>query len=190
MALGGHAAPPLDAVPPVAYLKSKRPTPEQGAASYPDQGGMSMATMRPFGFPGTLNPFRELRRLQDEMSQLAGAFAPAGGLAAVGGFPAVNVYAGRDGIAVMAELPGVEKDDLEVHAHRDTLTLRGTRRPATDKEEAYHRWERRGGAFTRTLQLPFRVYPERIEAQLENGVLRLSLARPEEDKPRRIEIRG
>jgi HSP20 family protein len=102
----------------------------------------------------------------------------------------VNVYAGRDGIAVVAELPGVEKDDLEVHAHRDTLTLRGTRRPAADKEEAYHRWERRGGAFTRTLQLPFRVDPERIEAQLENGVLRLSLARPEEDKPRRIEIRG
>ena len=149
-----------------------------------------MATMRPIGFPGTLNPFRELRRLQDEMSQLAGALAPAGGLAAVGGFPAVNVYAGRDGIAVVAELPGVEKDDLEVHAHRDTLTLRGTRRPAADKEEAYHRRERRGGAFTRTLQLPFRVDPERIEAQLENGVLRLSLARPEEDKPRRFEIRG
>ena len=58
----------------------------------------------------------------------------------------MNVYAGRDGIAVMAELPGVEKDDLEVHAHRDTLTLRGTRRPAADKEEAYHRRERRSGA--------------------------------------------
>ena len=149
-----------------------------------------MATRRPFGFRGTVDPMRELRRLQEEMGQLMGTFAPTGWLTGAGGFPAVNVYAGRDGIAVLAELPGVEKDDLEVHAHRDTLTIRGTRRPAAEKEEAYHRRERRGGAFTRTLQLPFRVDPERFEAQLENGVLRLSLQRPEEDKPRRIEIKG
>jgi HSP20 family protein len=150
-----------------------------------------MATMRPFGFPGGADPFRELRRLQDEMERLAGAFAPAtGGLAAAGGFPAVNLYAGRDGIAVVAELPGVEPGDLEVHAHRDTLTIRGTRRPASEDAQAYHRRERRSGSFTRTIQLPYRVDPERVEAQLEDGVLRLSLGRPEEDKPRRIEIRG
>ena len=67
-----------------------------------------MATARPFGFPGTSDPFRELRRLQDEVGRLADALAPAGALTAAvaGGFPAVNVYAGRDGIAVVAELPG------------------------------------------------------------------------------------
>jgi HSP20 family protein len=153
-----------------------------------------MATARPFGFPGTPDPFRELRRLQDEVGRLVQASAPAGGLglaaATAGGFPAVNVYAGRDGIAVVAELPGVEGGDLEVHAHRDTLTIRGARRPAAEKEEAYHRRERRSGAFTRTVQLPFRVDPGRVEARLEDGVLRLSLGRPEEDKPRRIEIGG
>ena len=149
-------------------------------------------TARPFGFPGTPDPFRELRRLQDEMGRLAGAFAPAGGpaAAAAGGFPAVNVYAGRDGLAVVAELPGVEAGDLEVHAHRDTLTIRGGRRPAAEGEEAYHRRERRSGAFTRTIQLPYRVDPERVEARLEDGVLRLGLGRPEEDKPRRIEVKG
>jgi HSP20 family protein len=152
-----------------------------------------MATMGPFGFPpGGADPFRELRRLQDEMARLAGAFGPpAAPAAAAGGFPAVNVYAGRDGIAVVAELPGVQPGDLEVHAHRDTLTIRGTRRPAAGGDaQAYHRRERRSGAFTRTIQLPYRVDPERVEAQLEDGVLRLSLGRPEEDKPRRIEIRG
>ncbi len=149
-----------------------------------------MASMRPFGFPGGADPFREMRRLQDEMGQLMGAFAPTGGLTAAGGFPAVNIYAGRDGIAVVAELPGVEKDDLEVHAQRDMLTIRGTRRPAAENEQTYHRRERRSGAFTRTIQLPFRVDPEQIEARLENGVLQLSLQRPEEDKPRRIEIKG
>jgi HSP20 family protein len=144
-----------------------------------------MASMRPFGFPGGADPFRELRRLQEEMDRLAGAFTPA-----AASFPAVNLYAGRDGIAVSAELPGVAKDELEIHAHRDTLTLRGTRRPAAENEQAYHRRERRSGAFTRTIQLPFRVDPERIEARLENGVLQLSLQRPEEDKPRRIEVKG
>jgi HSP20 family protein len=147
-----------------------------------------VATMRPVGFFGG-DPFRELRRLQDEMDRLAGAFAPAGGLAAAG-FPAVNVYAGRDGIAVVAELPGVEPGDLEVHAHQDTLTIAGTRRPAAERAEAYHRRERRSGAFSRTVQLPFRVDPDRVEARLEDGVLRLSLQRPEEDKPRRIAITG
>jgi HSP20 family protein len=144
-----------------------------------------MASMRPFGFPGGADPFRELRRLQEEMDRLAGAFTPA-----AASFPAVNLYAGRDGIAISAELPGVAKDELEIHAHRDTLTLRGTRRPAAENEQAYHRRERRSGAFTRTIQLPFRVDPEQIEARFENGVLQLSLQRPEEDKPRRIEVKG
>jgi HSP20 family protein len=102
----------------------------------------------------------------------------------------MNLYAGRDGIAILAELPGVAKDDIEIHAHRDTLTLRGIRRPAAGNEAAYHRRQRRSGAFTRTIQLPFRIDPERIEARLENGVLQLSLQRPEEDKPRQIEITG
>ena len=146
-----------------------------------------MASMRPFAFLGG-DPFRELRRLQDEMDRLTGAFAPAGGPAV--GFPAVNVHAGRDGIAVVAELPGVEPGDLEVHAHQDTLTIAGTRRPAAEDAQAYHRRERRSRAFTRTVRLPFRVDPERVEAQLEHGVLRLSLQRPEEDKPRRIAIAG
>lgn len=148
-----------------------------------------MATIGPFAFLGG-DPFRELRRLQDEMSRLVGALPPPSGSPAAVGFPAVNIYAGRDGIAVMAELPGVEAADLEIQARQDTLTIAGTRRPPAEMAEAYHRRERRSGAFSRTIQLPFRVDPERIEAHLENGVLRLSLQRPEEDKPRRIEIRG
>ena len=149
-----------------------------------------MANMRPFGLLAGVDPFQELRRLQGEMDRLAGTFAPAAGLAAAGGFPAVNIFAGRDGIAVLAELPGVAKEDLDIQAHRDTLTLRGTRRPAAEREDAYHRRERRSGTFTRSIQLPYRVDPARIEAQLENGLLRLSLPRPEEDKPRRITVGG
>src|SRR4051812_36496376 len=105
-----------------------------------------MATMRPFGFPGG-DPFRELRRLQDEMDRLAGALAPAGGpTLAAAGFPAVNLHAGRDGVAVVAEVPGVEAGDLEVQAHGDTLTIAGTRRPPAEDARAYHRRGPPGGA--------------------------------------------
>ena len=145
--------------------------------------------MATFGFLGGEDPLRELRRLQSEMDRVMGALSGPGQLAAAG-FPAVNVYAGQGGIAVVAELPGVDKDDLEIQAHHDTLTLHGTRRPPAEQREAYHRRERRSGAFSRSIQLPYRIDPGRIEAHLENGVLRLSLARPEEDKPRRITIRG
>jgi HSP20 family protein len=149
-----------------------------------------MATLLPFGFLGGADPFRELRRLQSEMDRVMGSLSAAGGLAAAGAFPAVNVYASQEGIAVVAELPGIEKDDLEIHAHQDTLTLRGTRRPTAERNDAYHRRERRSGTFTRSIQLPYRIDPDRLEAHLENGVLRLSLARLEEDKPRRIKISG
>jgi HSP20 family protein len=146
--------------------------------------------MATFGFFGGADPFRELRRLQSEMDRVMGALSGPGQLAAAGAFPAVNVYAGQGGIAVVAELPGVDKDDLEIQAHHDTITLRGTRRPLSERREGYHRQERRSGAFSRSIQLPYRIDPGRIEAHLENGVLRLSLARPEEDKPRRITIRS
>jgi HSP20 family molecular chaperone IbpA len=76
----------------------------------------AMATLLPFGFLGGADPFRELRRLQNEMDRVMGSLSTAGGLPAAGAFPAVNVYAGQEGIAVVAELPGIEKDDLEIHA--------------------------------------------------------------------------
>lgn len=130
------------------------------------------------------DPFREMRRLQSEMSRLMQAAAPA-----AAGFPAMNVHAGPDGVAVTAEMPGVARDDLEVSVHRDTLTLKGERRgPQLEDGSGYHRRERGAGRFVRTLSLPFPVDPERVEASLEDGVLRLSLARPESDKPRTIQI--
>lgn len=134
------------------------------------------------------DPFRELRRLQDEMSRLLQA-APPG---AASGFPAMNVHAGPDGVAVTAEMPGVAREDLEISVHRDTVTLRGERRAPEGAgggdAKGYHRRERGQGRFVRTLSLPFQVDPDRVEATLSDGVLRLSLQRPESDKPRTIAI--
>ena len=128
------------------------------------------------------SPFRDLRRLQEEMDRLTrSATTPQG-------FPAINVYAHQDGIVITAELPGVKEDELDITVHRDTVTLRGQRQDQPEGAQGYHRRERRSGAFGRTFSLPFQVDPERVEAKLSNGILTLTLHRPEHDKPKRIRV--
>ena len=106
------------------------------------------------------------------------------------GFPAINVYAHQDGIVITAELPGVQQDDLEITVHRDTVTLRGERQDQPEDAGAYHRRERGRGSFVRTFGLPFQVDPDKVDAQLRDGVLTLALHRPEHDKPKRIRVSG
>ncbi len=139
-----------------------------------------------FGFGAGFDPFQEMRRLQDEVNR---AFASTR-LAPSPGFPALNAYANEDGIVVTAELPGVAAGNLDVSVFRDTLTLRGRREAEAADPRSYHRRERRQGQFARTITLPFRVDPDRVEANLEHGVLRLTLHRPQEDKPRKIAIKA
>lgn len=133
---------------------------------------------------GSFDPLEEMRRLQDEMNRLFSTTR----LTPAANFPPVNAYAHEDGVAITAQLPGVEADDLDISVFRDTLTLRGKRPVEPSEAKAFHRRERPRGEFVRNISLPFRVDPERIEASFEDGILRLSLHRPEEDKPKRIKI--
>ena len=132
------------------------------------------------------NPFQDVRRLQSEMNRLFQNAASG----SASGFPAVNVYASQDGVVITAELPGVRSEDLDVTVHRDTVTLRGERRDEAQDARGYHRRERRHGRFARTFGLPFQVDPDRVEAEMRDGVLRLALQRPEQDKPRRISVKA
>ena len=134
----------------------------------------------------TRDPFREMRALTRQMDRLMSQ----GGTGAAAGFPAMNVYAGPDGVAITAEVPGVDRDALEISVHRDTVTLKGERGNQVEGAKGYHRRERGAGRFSRTLSLPFPVDPEKVEASMADGMLRLSLHRPESDKPRRIKVRA
>jgi len=138
-----------------------------------------MATRMLYG----LDPFRQMRRLQNEASRVAKR-----GSARAEEFPALNAYANQDGVVITAELPGVRIDDLAVSVHRDAITLSGERQTDIEEAKQYHRRERRQGRFVRTVSLPFIVDPKGVEAVMKNGVLRLELPRAEEDKPRRINI--
>ena len=130
--------------------------------------------------------FREMRRLQDEMNRLTTSTATG----TTGEFPAMNVYASQDAVVLTAELPGVSSEGLDITVHRDTVTIRGERQGELEEARAYHRRERRYGRFARTLALPFHVDPDKVEAVLREGVLRLTLHRPEQDKPKRISVKA
>jgi HSP20 family protein len=145
-----------------------------------------MATADFFRSWGGSDPFSEVRRLQDEVNRLFSSyqFVPSAA------YPPVNAYANEDGIALTAQLPGMTQGDLDISVFRDTLTLRGRRQAEASERQAYHRRERGQGEFVRNISLPFSVDPERVEATIQDGVLRISLHRPEEDKPKRIRVSG
>lgn len=131
----------------------------------------------------TWNPFGPLERLQAEFER--------GGLAASRAHtgPSVDVWSEGDDLRLRALIPGLKAEDLEIHVRGDTLTLRGK---ADDTQfAAGERWlrrERAGGAFTRTLQLPFAIDADGVKARLVNGVLEMELPRSAAEKPRRIPV--
>jgi HSP20 family protein len=139
---------------------------------------------------GSLTPaWREMERLRREMDQL---FSTVGsGLNVAPCYPAMNVWANQDGALITAELPGVRPEDIEISVVSDTLTLSGQRQPEELEEgDTYHRRERACGSFSRTFQLPFPVAADQVEAAFDKGVLRVTLPRLEEDKPRKITVKA
>lgn len=127
----------------------------------------------------------EIGRVQSQIDDLFGDGASRTS------FPALNAWAGENDLLLTAELPGVEPGDLDISAEEDRFTLRGARKsPAQDGNEVYHRRERGFGTFERTVELPFRVDADKAEARFENGVLRLTLPRAAEEKPRKIAVKA
>jgi HSP20 family protein len=129
-------------------------------------------------------------RVRDELFRVFSPFqqGPSAPRSA-GVFPSVNIYDDGNAFLVRAELPGVNKDTLEITAKGDQLTLRGDRVIATARTDAsYHRRECDGGQFRRVLTLPQAVDTEKIEATFRDGVLEVVLPRVPSALPRRIAV--
>jgi HSP20 family protein len=106
-------------------------------------------------------------------------------------FPATNVWMSDDNAVVTTEIAGIDPNDIEITTIKDTLTLRGLRKMEELGEgETYHRRERWAGQFSKTLQLPFTVEANKVEARFVKGVLYIKLPRAEADKPRKISIKS
>ena len=140
------------------------------------------------------DPFRDLRGLQDEMNRLfSGTFSRGSQDEVLRGAwsPSVDIFENKNEIVLEAELPGMTADDVNISIENNVLTLHGERRfEKKDESDNFHRVERSYGSFTRSFTLPPTVSSENANAEFQNGVLRLTLAKREEAKPRRIEIKS
>jgi HSP20 family protein len=105
-----------------------------------------------------------------------------------GPYPPINVFQQGENILVIVELPGVDKDDLQVQVKDSTIRISGRKAVEFPEEVSVHRRERVWGDFDRTLSLPVQLDPEGIKAEYRDGILALFLARAESDKPRTIAI--
>jgi len=143
-----------------------------------------------FREPG-LDPHRELEQLQRRLDRVfQNVFGHERSPWRVGVYPMVNISEDRDHIYVRAELPGVEAADLEITVQNHSLILRGERKIATEEKQVnYHRRERESGFFRRVLALPGRMQADKVEATCKDGILTIKLAKPEETKPRKIQVK-
>jgi HSP20 family protein len=138
-------------------------------------------------------PFRELTALQNEMgwwmSQLSGGgVAPGNGQSSTW-LPAVDVWETEQELVLSFDLPGIPEDKIAVELEDNVLTVSGEReRTSEHSSERFYRFERRFGTFTRSVTLPQGVAEEAIEAAYTNGVLEIRVPKPEEQKPKRIQI--
>lgn len=105
-----------------------------------------------------------------------------------GAFPPINVFLQDDDYVAVIELPGVDKQDLDIQVHDNRIRVAG--RKAVDYEEgfSFHRRERIGGSFDRTITLPIEIDADKVKAEYRDGILALHLPWAERAKPRSIEI--
>ncbi len=139
------------------------------------------------------SPVRDILNIQDEMSRLFNAFftntpdRTEGSTFSWG--PLVDISETDDEIKVIAEVPGMKKEDIKISIQDNVLTLRGEKKQEKEeKDKNSHRVERAYGAFERSFSLPASVQTDKVKASYKEGVLTISLPKPEEAKPKEIDI--
>ena len=141
-------------------------------------------------------PLREFSTLQNEMNRLFNTVfdtpgGPGNGGAVRRWMPPMDLVETEDHFVLRADLPGLAEGDVKLEVADDVLTLSGERKAEHEsKGEGFYRVERAFGAFSRALTLPQGVDPAAVTASFDRGVLEVRIPKPEERKPRRIEIGG
>jgi HSP20 family protein len=143
------------------------------------------------------DPFNDLISIQDKMNKLFEDTMSRGGslrgdedLQMTQWAPPVDIYETENEIILKAELPEVDKKNVTINIENNILTLAGTREFEKEtKKENYHRVERSYGSFKRSFTLPATIDQEKIDASFSNGVLKITMIKKEESKPKQIEIK-
>jgi HSP20 family protein len=136
------------------------------------------------------DPFREVASLQNRVNSLFRDFTEGESSMTTANFvPAVDVYEDAQKVVLKLEVPGIDEKDLDVRVENNTLTVKGERKfEKEEKEENFHRIERRYGSFYRAFTLPSTVDTEKIGASYNAGVLKLELKKKAEAQPKQIKI--
>jgi len=136
------------------------------------------------------DPFATLAAVQRAMDNVMGGDWLGTRTAGAGAYPPVNVFAEGEDFVVVAELPGVRKQDLDVQVRGDTLRIKGKKTVAYEDKASVHRREREAGEFDRTLTLPAQLDAAKVAAEYRDGVLTVRLPRAESERPRSVAING
>jgi HSP20 family protein len=137
------------------------------------------------------DPFTTLRAVQRAMETAMGndwLGAATAGAAGAGAFPLVNVFNEGEDFVVVAELPGVKKEDLDIQVRADTVRIQGKKSVAYEEGASVHRRERSAGQFDRTVTLPAQLDAAKVTAEYRDGVLTLRLPRAETERARTVVI--
>jgi HSP20 family protein len=138
-------------------------------------------------------PFREFATLQDRVNRVfRESYSPEGrdeSLTTSSFAPAVDVYEDEHNVTLKIEVPGIDEKDIDVRLENNTLNVHGERKiEKEEKEENYRRVERQYGSFTRAFTLPTTVDSEKVSATYDKGVLKVTLPKKAEAKPKQIKV--
>lgn len=138
-------------------------------------------------------PFSDMAVLQNRLNSIFQDFhAPEGRTEplAQGSFiPAVDVYDDAQKIVLKLDVPGIKQEDLDIRLENQTLTVKGERKfEKEEKEENFHRIERRYGSFVRSFTLPQTADAEKVSADYKDGVLLIQIAKKSEAQPKQIKV--
>jgi HSP20 family protein len=142
-------------------------------------------------------PFREFSAMQGRLNFMNRLLresyspdAPEEALTTTSFAPPVDIYEDEHNIVLKMEIPGIDEKDIDIRIENNTLTVHGERKfEKEEKEENFRRVERQYGSFTRSFTLPNSVNPEQVGAHYEQGVLKISLAKKAEAKPKQIKVK-
>ena len=141
-------------------------------------------------------PLREFSAMQDRINRMNRLFlesyrpeVPEEALTTTSYAPPVDIYEDEHNIILKIEVPGIDEKDIDVRVDNHTLTIQGERKiEKEEKEENFRRVERQYGSFTRSFTLPSSVDPGQVSADYSKGVLKITLAKKAEAKPKQIKV--
>lgn len=134
------------------------------------------------------DPLREAAAMHTELSRLMNGLFEGNGRQTQAWVPTLDVWETEDSVHYAFDLPGLTQEAIEVEVEDGALTVSATRERTKHDIDKFHRFERRFGTFSRTIGLPQGVSEDAIKASYANGVLEIAVPKPEQHKPKRIEV--